>query len=425
MTVPRAIAPLYASQTLRRARAAVRPAPIRRPRLYAEAPFDLALRARRQPLRVARGGDARALDRRVRRRPAGDQELAGRPARRRTRAATGRVGRPRRATGRRRRPRAVSRRANGPRRRAAPSRRRARPTRCCTSARARRSSNGRRRAGSSSPSGSHARGIAPVWSAGRGEDALVDGMRPAAALSRRSPAASISRNCGTCSRGAQLLVAPDTGVAHLGRIVGVPTVALFGPGSAVLCGAGDFWRDAPYRAVTVEPFPCRDQRVLFKREIAWVRRCGRSVARVPGASLHAGDRRRRRRSMRSDDARSGATRMNASVRRSTRRATAARSTMTAIAGRRPARGERGADERVARRSRRTTGSTDLLWDEEDQARRTDVARRGDRRQQARDRRLQPAAQRRDRADRRGAARAARRRRAARRTRGTTRRRRAR
>ena len=62
------------------------------------------------------------------------------------------------------------------------------------------------------------------------------------------------------------------------RSTGTPTVALFGPGSALICGAGDFWRDAPYRAVTVDPFPCRDQRVLFKRDIEWVRRCGRSVA---------------------------------------------------------------------------------------------------------------------------------------------------
>jgi ADP-heptose:LPS heptosyltransferase len=78
-----------------------------------------------------------------------------------------------------------------------------------------------------------------------------------------------------------VLVAPDTGVAHLGRVVGVPTVALFGPGSALLCGAGEFWCDAPYRAVTVDPFPCRDQRTLFKREIGWVRRCQRSVAECP------------------------------------------------------------------------------------------------------------------------------------------------
>ena len=78
--------------------------------------------------------------------------------------------------------------------------------------------------------------------------------------------------------GAKALVAPDTGIAHLGRVVGTPTVALFGPGSATICGAGDFWRDARYRAVSVEPFPCRDQRILFRRDIAWVRRCGRSTA---------------------------------------------------------------------------------------------------------------------------------------------------
>jgi ADP-heptose:LPS heptosyltransferase len=80
---------------------------------------------------------------------------------------------------------------------------------------------------------------------------------------------------------AHVLVAPDTGVAHLGRVVGVPTVTLFGPGSAAICGAGEFWRDMPYRAVTVDPFPCRDQTVLFKRDIAWVRRCGRSVTQCP------------------------------------------------------------------------------------------------------------------------------------------------
>ena len=63
----------------------------------------------------------------------------------------------------------------------------------------------------------------------------------------------------------------------MGRLVNTPTVALFGPGSAIICGAGDFWRDSPYRTVTVDNFPCRDQAILFKRHIPWVRRCGRST----------------------------------------------------------------------------------------------------------------------------------------------------
>jgi len=126
----------------------------------------------------------------------------------------------------------------------------------------------------------HRRGIAPVWSAGAGETALVEAADPTRRFRSLAGQLDLAQLWHLLAN-ARVLVAPDTGVAHLGRVVGVPTVALFGPGSALLCGAGDFWRDAPYRAVTLDPFPCRDQRVLFKREIAWVRRCGRSVAECP------------------------------------------------------------------------------------------------------------------------------------------------
>lgn len=125
-----------------------------------------------------------------------------------------------------------------------------------------------------------ARGIEPVWSAGRGEESIVRACDPEARY--RSYAGMLTLpQLWRLLAGAALLVAPDTGVAHLGRVVSVPTVALFGPGSALISGAGAFWRDAPFRAVTVEPFACRDQRILFKREIAWVRRCGRSIAECP------------------------------------------------------------------------------------------------------------------------------------------------
>jgi ADP-heptose:LPS heptosyltransferase len=81
--------------------------------------------------------------------------------------------------------------------------------------------------------------------------------------------------------GAELLVCPDTGIAHLARIVGTPTVAIFGPGSAVVHGAGLFFGAAPFSAVTVADFPCRDQAVLFRRDVPWVRRCGRSLGIGP------------------------------------------------------------------------------------------------------------------------------------------------
>jgi ADP-heptose:LPS heptosyltransferase len=120
-------------------------------------------------------------------------------------------------------------------------------------------------------------GITPVWSAGHGEAAIVRACDPEGRY--RSFAGELAlTQLWTLIAHAALLVAPDTGVAHLGRIIATPTVALFGPGSSTIAGGGDFWRDAAFRGVTVDPFPCRDQRVLFKREIAWVRRCGRTRA---------------------------------------------------------------------------------------------------------------------------------------------------
>jgi ADP-heptose:LPS heptosyltransferase len=124
------------------------------------------------------------------------------------------------------------------------------------------------------------RGIRPVWSAGRGEEDAVQECDPDSRFHSLAGQLDLAQLWQLLAH-ARLVVAPDTGVAHLGRITGVPTVALFGPGSATICGAGDFWHDSPYRAVTVEPFPCRNQKVLFKREIAWVQRCARSVGQCP------------------------------------------------------------------------------------------------------------------------------------------------
>ncbi len=124
------------------------------------------------------------------------------------------------------------------------------------------------------------RAIEPVWSAGPEETPLVRSCDPDARY--RSVAGTVSlAQLWHVIAGASVLVSPDTGVAHLGRIIGVPTVALFGPGSAAISGAGAFWRETPYRAVTVDPFPCRDQRVLFRRNIEWVRRCGRTLDECP------------------------------------------------------------------------------------------------------------------------------------------------
>lgn len=122
-----------------------------------------------------------------------------------------------------------------------------------------------------------ARGLQVVWSAGPGEEAVVAACDPQGV--RRSYAGALDlAQMWHLLAGAQLVVAPDTGIAHLARATGAPTLAIFGPGSAVACQNGSFWRDMPYRGLTAEDFPCRDQQLLFRREVTWMRRCTRSPA---------------------------------------------------------------------------------------------------------------------------------------------------
>lgn len=119
------------------------------------------------------------------------------------------------------------------------------------------------------------RGLQPVWSGGPGEDALVAGIDPEGKYPSLAGRLNLPQIWHLFSHAA-LAICPDTGVAHLGRLTATPTVTLFGPGSDILCGAGTFWRDSPYRAVTAK-IACRDQNILFRRQIGWVRRCGRST----------------------------------------------------------------------------------------------------------------------------------------------------
>lgn len=131
------------------------------------------------------------------------------------------------------------------------------------------------------------RGIAPVWSAGPGEAQLVAGIDPQGRHRSYAGALDLAQLWRLLS-GAEMLVTLDTGVAHLAKLAGVPTAALFGPGSARLFGRGAFWRDSAYAEVTVADFPCRDQRHLFKRELEWVRRCNRGPAECPAARCMQG-----------------------------------------------------------------------------------------------------------------------------------------
>ena len=86
---------------------------------------------------------------------------------------------------------------------------------------------------------------------------------------------------------AQLLISVDTGIAHLAKLCNTPVVTLFGPGSDVSHGAGIFWKFSHHADITQSDFNCRNQQVLFRRKISWLKRCGRNISqcKTPGACM--------------------------------------------------------------------------------------------------------------------------------------------
>ena len=121
------------------------------------------------------------------------------------------------------------------------------------------------------------RGYEVVLSTGRGEEALTAPVDPEGRRSRLVGRLDLAQMWDLLAHAA-FLVCPDTGIAHLARLVGVPTVALYGPGSPISTGPGRFWANSPFRAVWDPDVPCRDQDRLFERRLVWLRQCWRGVA---------------------------------------------------------------------------------------------------------------------------------------------------
>jgi ADP-heptose:LPS heptosyltransferase len=120
------------------------------------------------------------------------------------------------------------------------------------------------------------RGLEVAWTAGRGEEPLAAQADPG--RQRRSYAGELDLpQMWSLIAGAEVVLTPDTGIAHLARLTFTPMVTLYGPGSPQLHGGGRFFRNVPAREVVIDPFPCRDQHILYRREIPWVRRCLRGT----------------------------------------------------------------------------------------------------------------------------------------------------
>jgi ADP-heptose:LPS heptosyltransferase len=131
------------------------------------------------------------------------------------------------------------------------------------------------------------RGIAPSWSAGPGEEALVAAI-PGAAGQHSSAGKLDLPQLWDLAANASLVVTGDTSMAHISRAAFTPTVVLYGPSGPLLGGPGRFWANCPGTGVSIDPFPCRDQDLLFKRHVTWVRRCSRGTSECPAPRcMHA------------------------------------------------------------------------------------------------------------------------------------------
>jgi ADP-heptose:LPS heptosyltransferase len=116
-----------------------------------------------------------------------------------------------------------------------------------------------------------------ILTSGRGEEKLLTAVDPKKRHRHYAGTLDLPQ-IWQLLRKAKFLVCPDTGIAHLARIVGTPTVALFGPGSPDVSGQGRFWKESPFVAVTIKEITCRDQDLLFERKLEWVRHCWRTPA---------------------------------------------------------------------------------------------------------------------------------------------------
>ncbi len=129
------------------------------------------------------------------------------------------------------------------------------------------------------------RGYTPLWSSGAQEQHLVDACDPQHRWPSLAGRLDLTQLWHVLAQ-ARLLVVPDTGIAHLGRVVGTPTLCLFGPGSSLLCGAGKFWNNMPYQAIDI-PISCRNQNTNFQRVVPWIQRCERFAGDAPNQCASA------------------------------------------------------------------------------------------------------------------------------------------
>ncbi|OAN17005.1 hypothetical protein A3K86_08710 [Photobacterium jeanii] len=122
-------------------------------------------------------------------------------------------------------------------------------------------------------------GFTPVWSAGPNELALVQAADPCGKFHSFGGKLDLAQLWHLIEN-ATLLVSPDTGITHIAKHTATPTIALFGPGSELLAGRGEFFHDSPYHTLATN-IVCRNHHNFFKRDVTWVQHCKHNINTCP------------------------------------------------------------------------------------------------------------------------------------------------
>lgn len=120
-------------------------------------------------------------------------------------------------------------------------------------------------------------GFSIVATCGPGEEQLLNDFKDRKVFDQLVPGNFTLLQMRKLIEQAALLISPDTGISHLAKVTNTPLVCLFGPGPSELVGHSQFFsgHKATYLS---KPIPCRDQPVIFKRPVSWVKFCERNTS---------------------------------------------------------------------------------------------------------------------------------------------------
>ena len=118
-------------------------------------------------------------------------------------------------------------------------------------------------------------GFSIIVTCGPGEEELIKPFYNNNSIYKIIPGSFSLLQMWELIKNAELLVSPDTGISHIAKVTNTPLVCIFGPGPYELVGESICFQKHQGKYIS-KPIACRDQPVIFKRPVTWLKFCERS-----------------------------------------------------------------------------------------------------------------------------------------------------